>query len=254
MVAILLCVAMAVVSLVACGNSNKANDKDNVSVSLDSETDTLNNTNSPKAEQKEDQIDYIQAEYRIIDAKELYVTADNLEATTDSDGNETYINTENYTNQNVCDNRDKETVLQQLMASLCGIAVPFSSIHGAPTNATGSIAPSSVTLSNTPSFLAVSKSMAPALGDTAPVFRKVFDDEILNDLFAYKPDYELVEVDGEDEKWYKFTWSLETTYESIYAESYLQELAGKKSALQTAVKEANNGSDTIELTVSPDSM
>ena len=85
---------------------------DNVSVSLDSETDTLNNTNSPKAEQKEDQIDYIQAEYRIIDAKELYVTADNLEATTDSDGNETYINTENYTNQNVCDNRDKETVLQ----------------------------------------------------------------------------------------------------------------------------------------------
>ena len=59
-----------------------------------------------------------------------------------------------------------------------------------------------------------------ALGDTAPVFRKVFDDEILNDLFAYKPDYELVEVDGEDEKWYKFTWSLETTYESIYAESY----------------------------------
>lgn len=93
MVAILLCVAMAVVSLVACGNSNKANDKDNVSVSLDSETDTLNNTNSPKAEQKEDQIDYIQAEYRIIDAKELYVTADNLEATTDSDGNETYINT-----------------------------------------------------------------------------------------------------------------------------------------------------------------
>ena len=59
MVAILLCVAMAVVSLVACGNSNKANDKDNVSVSLDSETDTLNNTNSPKAEQKEDQIDYI---------------------------------------------------------------------------------------------------------------------------------------------------------------------------------------------------
>lgn len=111
MAAILLCVAMAVVSLVACGNSNKANDKDNVSVSLDSETDTLNNTNSPKAEQKKDQIDYIQAGYRIIDAKELYVTADNLEATTDSDGNETYINTENYTNQNVCDNRDKETVL-----------------------------------------------------------------------------------------------------------------------------------------------
>lgn len=52
MVAILLCVAMAVVSLVACGNSNKANDKDNVSVSLDSETDTLNNTNSPKADKR----------------------------------------------------------------------------------------------------------------------------------------------------------------------------------------------------------
>lgn len=76
----------------------------------------------------------------------------------------------------------------------------------------------------------------------------------MNDLFAYKPDYELVEVDGEDEKWYKFTWSLETTYESIYAESYLQELAGKKSAFQTAVKEANNGSDTIELTVSPETV
>mgnify|MGYP002751131777 FL=1 len=91
MVAILLCVAMAVVSLTACGNSDKANDKDNVSAGSISETDTLNNTNSPKAEQKEDQIDYIQAEYRIIDAKELYVTADNLEATTDSDGNETYI-------------------------------------------------------------------------------------------------------------------------------------------------------------------
>lgn len=122
MVAILLCVAMAVVSLTACGNSDKANDKDNVSAGSISETDTSNNTNSPKSGQKEDQIDYIQAEYRIIDAKELYVTADNLEATTDSDGNETYINTENYTNQNVCDNRDKETVLQQLMASLCGIA------------------------------------------------------------------------------------------------------------------------------------
>ena len=76
----------------------------------------------------------------------------------------------------------------------------------------------------------------------------------MNDLFAYKPDYELEEVDGKDEKWYKFTWSLETTYESIYAESYLQELAGKKSALQTAVKEANNGSDTIELTVSPETV
>lgn len=58
-----------------------------------------------------------------------------------------------------------------------------------------------------------------ALGDTAPIFRKVFDDEVLNDLFVYKPDYELVEVDGEDEKWYKFTWSTETTFEGIYAES-----------------------------------
>ena len=122
MVAILLCVAMAVVSLTACGNSDKANDKDNVSAGSISETDTSNNTNSPKSEQKEDQIDYIQAEYRIIDAKELYVTADNLEAIVDSDGKETYINTENYINQNVCDNRDKETLLQQLMDSLCGIA------------------------------------------------------------------------------------------------------------------------------------
>ena len=104
MVAILLCVAMAVVSLTACGNSDKANDKDNVSAGSISETDTSNNTNSPKSEQKEDQIDYIQAEYRIIDAKELYVTADNLEAIVDSDGKETYINTENYINQNVCDN------------------------------------------------------------------------------------------------------------------------------------------------------
>ena len=118
MVAILLCVAMAVVSLTACGNSDKANDKDNVSAGSISETDTSNNTNSPKSEQKEDQIDYIQAEYRIIDAKELYVTADNLEAIMDSDGKETYINTENYINQNVCDNRDKETLLQQLMDSL----------------------------------------------------------------------------------------------------------------------------------------
>ena len=72
MVAILLCVAMVAVSLTACGNSDKANNKDNVSVSLDSETDTSNNKNSSKAEQKEKQIDYIQAEYRIIDAKELY--------------------------------------------------------------------------------------------------------------------------------------------------------------------------------------
>ena len=62
MVAILLCVAMAVVSLTACGNSDKANDKDNVSAGSISEIDTSNNTNSPKAEQKEDQIDYIQAE------------------------------------------------------------------------------------------------------------------------------------------------------------------------------------------------
>ena len=52
MVAILLCVAMAVVSLTACGNSDKANDKDNVSAGSISETDTSNNTNSPKAEQR----------------------------------------------------------------------------------------------------------------------------------------------------------------------------------------------------------
>ena len=44
MVAILLCVAMAVVSLTACGNSDKANDKDNVSAGSISETDTSNNT------------------------------------------------------------------------------------------------------------------------------------------------------------------------------------------------------------------
>ena len=254
MVAILLCVAMAVVSLTACGNSDKANDKDNVSAGSISEIDTSNNTNSPKAEQKEDQIDYIQAEYRIIDAKELYVTADNLEATTDSDGNETYINTENYTNQNVCDNRDKETVLQQLMASLCGIAgaidLDTARNEGVFDNVTEDGAMEPVAFVGAPCI----DENGTALGDTAPVFRKVFDDEILNDLFAYKPDYELVEVDGEDEKWYKFTWSLETTYESIYAESYLQELAGKKSALQTAVKEANNGSDTIELTVSPETV
>ena len=57
------------------------------------------NENSSELEPKAEQIDYIQAEYRIIDAKELYVTADNMEAITDSDGNEMYINTENYTDQ-----------------------------------------------------------------------------------------------------------------------------------------------------------
>ena len=171
MVAILLCVAMAVVSLVACGNSDKANDKDNVSAGSISETDTLNNTNSPKAEQKEDQIDYIQAEYRIIDAKELYVTADNLEATTDSDGNETYINTENYTNQNVCDNRDKETVLQQLMASLCSIAgaidLDTARNEGVFDNVTEDGAMEPV------AFVGASciDENGTALGDTAPVFR-----------------------------------------------------------------------------------
>ena len=200
MVAILLCIAMTTISLAACGNSDKANDKNNVSVSLDSETDTLNNTNSPKAEQKEVQIDYIQAEYRIIDAKELYVTADNLEATADSEGNETYINTENYTNQNVCDNRDKETVLQQLMASLCGIAgaidLDTARNEGVFDNVTEDGTIESVAFVGVP----CTDESGAALGDIAPIFRKVFEDEVLNDLFAYKPDYELVEVDGEDEK------------------------------------------------------
>lgn len=254
MVAILLCVAMVVVSLAACGNSDKTNNKDNVFAGSISETDTSNNKNSSKSEQKEDQIDYIQAEYRIIDAKELYVTADNLEATTDSDGNETYINTENYTNQNVCDDRDKETVLLQLMASLCGIAgaIDLDTARNEGvfynTSEDGAIEP--VAFVGVPS----TDANGTTLGDTAPIFQKVFEDEVLNDLLAYKPDYELVEVDGEDEKWYKFTWSPETTYEDLYAESYLQELADKKSELQTAVKEANNGSDTIELTVSPETV
>lgn len=254
MVAILLCVAMVAVSLTACGNSDKANNKDNVSVSLNSETDTSNNKNSSKAEQKEKQIDYIQAEYRIIDAKELYVTADNMEATTDSDGNETYINTENYTNQDVCDNRDKETVLQQLMASLCGIAgaidLDTARNEGVFDNVTDDGAMEPVAFVGVP----CTDENGVTLGDTAPIFRKVFENEVLNDLFAFKPDYELVEVDGEDDKWYKFTWSPETTYEGIYAEAYLQELAGRKSELQTAVKEANNGSDAIELTVSPETV
>ena len=48
MVAILLCVAMAVVSLTACGNSDKANDKDNVSAGSISEIDTSNNTKRNK--------------------------------------------------------------------------------------------------------------------------------------------------------------------------------------------------------------
>ena len=254
MVAILLCVAMVVVSLAACGNSDKTNNKDNVFAGSISETDTSNNKNNSKSEQKEDQIDYIQAEYRIIDAKELYVTADNLEATTDSDGNETYINTENYTNQNVCDDRDKETVLQQLMASLCGIAgaIDLDTARNEGvfynTSEDGAIEP--VAFVGVPS----TDANGTTLGDTAPIFQKVFEDEVLNDLLAYKPDYELVEVDGEDEKWYKFTWSPETTYEDLYAESYLQELAGKKSELQNAVKEANNDSDTIELTVSPETV
>lgn len=254
MVAILLCVAMVVVSLAACGNSDKTNNKDNVFAGSISETDTSNNKNSSKSEQKEDQIDYIQAEYRIIDAKELYVTADNLEATTDSDGNETYINTENYTNQNVCDDRDKETVLLQLMASLCGIAgaidLDTARNEGVLYNTSEDGAIEPVAFVGVPS----TDANGTTLGDTAPIFQKVFEDEVLNDLLAYKPDYELVEVDGEDEKWYKFTWSPETTYEDLYAESYLQELADKKSELQTAVKEANNGSDTIELTVSPETV
>lgn len=254
MVAILLCVAMVAVSLTACGNSDKANNKDNVSVSLDSETDTSNNKNSSKSEQKEKQIDYIQAEYRIIDAKELYVTADNMEATTDSDGNETYVNTENYTNQDVCDNRDKETVLQQLMVSLCGIAgaidLDTARNEGVFDNVTDDGAMEPVAFVGIP----CTDENGVTLGDTAPIFRKVFENEVLNNLFAFKPDYELVEVDGEDDKWYKFTWSPETTYEGIYAESYLQELTGKKSELQNAVKEANNGSDTIELTVSPETV
>ena len=122
MMSILLCVVMIVGNLVACGSSDNANNKNDVSLSSNNKADTSQNEKRSKLEQKAEQIDYIQAEYRIIDAKELYVTADNLEARTDSDGNETYINTENYTDQNVCDSRQKETVLQQLMVSLCGIA------------------------------------------------------------------------------------------------------------------------------------
>ena len=252
--AILLCVAMTAVSLTACGNSNKSNIKNNVPVSAGSETDTVKNENNLKTEQKEKQIDYIQAEYRIIDTEESYVTADHLEAATDADGNETYINTENDKNQNVSDNGEKETVLQQLMASICGIAgaidLDTARKEGIfdETSEDGTIEP--VAFVGVP---CVAKD-GTALSDTAPIFRKVFDDETLNDLFAYKPEYELVSVDGEDEKWYKFTWSPETTYESIYAESYLQELAENKSELQNALKEANNGSNTIELTVSPETV
>lgn len=254
MLEILLCVGMTVVSLTACGNSDNANNKNNVSLSSNNETTASQNENSSELEPKAEQIDYIQAEYRIIDAKELYVTADNMEAITDSDGNEMYINTENYTDQNVCDNRDKETVLQQLMASLCGIAgaidLDTPKNEGGFDNVTEDGAIESTAFVGVP----CADENGTILGDTVPIFRKVFDDEVLNDIFAYKPDYELVEVDGDDEKWYKFTWSPETTYEDIYAESYLQELAGKKSELQNAVKEANNGSDTIELTVSPETV
>lgn len=256
MIAILLCVAMTAVSLTACGNSDNTNNKNNVSVSSDSESELeiSQNENSSKSEQKAEQIDYIQAEYRIIDVKELYVTADNLEAITDSDENETYINAENYTNQNVCDNRDKETMMQKLMASLCGIAGAIDLDTARNEGIFDSIAEDGTI--EPVAFVGVPciDKNGTALGNVVPIFRKVFDDEVLNDLFAYKPDYELVEVDGEDEKWYKFTWSPETTYEGIYAESYLQELSGKKLEIQNAVKETNNGSDMIELTVSPETV
>lgn len=203
MLAILLCVGMTVVSLTACGNSDNANNKNNVSLSSNNETTASQNENSSELEPKAEQIDYIQAEYRIIDAKELYVTADNMEAITDSDGNEMYINTENYTDQNVCDNRDKETVLQQLMASLCGIAgaidLDTAKNEGGFDNVTEDGAIESTAFVGVP----CADENGTILGDTVPIFRKVFDDEVLNDIFAYKPDYELVEVDGDDEKWYK---------------------------------------------------
>ena len=77
MLAILLCVGMTVVSLTACGNSDNANNKNNVSLGSNNETTASQNENSSELEPKAEQIDYIQAEYRIIDAKELYVTADN---------------------------------------------------------------------------------------------------------------------------------------------------------------------------------
>ena len=254
MVAIFLCAAMIVIGLTGCGNFNKGNPADADLVSTDGEAESAQKGNREKPEQAGGQIDYIQAEKRIIDVKDLYVTADHLEAVTDADGNDTYINTENYTNQNVSDNRDKDTMMQQLMSSLCGIAGAIDLETARSEGIFDNIAEDGMV--EPVAFVGVpcTDENGTALSKAAPVFRNVFEDEMLNDLLAYQPDYELVEVDGENEKWYKFTWSPETTYESIYAESYLQELAGKKSELQVAVKEANNGSDTMELTVSPETV
>ena len=234
LIAVILCMAMTGTVFSGCGVSDKNQDKlSNKEIQGSTSGQISNEKDDTGSEQKQEQIDFIQAEYRIVDVKELSV---------------------NQESRKVSDNRDKESVLQNLIAHICGIAgaVDFSMAKekGLITNPENQEKIESVKFVGVPCTDKNGKTLA----EVASVFQKVFQEGILNELFACKPEYKMVSVDGEEEKWYQFTWNTDHFFEKTYAKSYLEELSSKKDKLKKAIKQANNGSDVIEITVSPETV
>lgn len=178
------------------------------------------------------------------------------ESGTDIQENITNLNTENDKNLDAYDNRGRDDMLQALTASLFGIAGAVD-VDTARDSVFFNEANGECVLEPVP-FVGVHcmDQAGNTLGEVAPIFRNVFEDGILNDFFVYKLTYELVNVDGEAEKWYKFTWKADadTVLDGIYAESYLQEVAGRKSEMRKAIKEANNGSEVVTLLILPETV
>ena len=269
-ITIILCMAMAVGSLsfTGCGNYDMGNNTNAETVSSNHESvekdDLLQNNQSSISEvenntvsgQKKDQLDYIQAEYQIIDTINLSATADQTHSGADTRENTTNLNTENDKHSDAYDNRGRDDMLQALTASLFGIAgavdVDTARNSGFFNEANGECVLEPVPFVGVPCM----DQAGNTLGEVAPIFRNVFEDGRLNDFFVYKPTYELANVDGETEKWYKFTWKADadTVLDGIYAESYLQEVAGRKSEMRKAIQEANNGSEAVTLLVSPETV
>lgn len=268
--AIILCMAMAAgsISFTGCGNPDKGNNTNAETASSNHESVGINNQlendlsaisekeNNTVSDPYEEQLDYIQAEYQIIDAMSLSTTADQKELGTDTQESTTNVNTENDKNLDTYANREKDSMIQALTASLFGIAgaidVDTARKSGFFNEVNGEAVLEPVPFVGVP----CTDQAGNILGEVAPIFRNVFNDGILNDFFVYEPNYELVKVDGESEKWYKFTWkaAADTVLDGIYAESYLQEVADRKNEMRKAIQEANNGSEEVTLIVSPETV
>lgn len=276
-----LCLVMGMTFFTGCGGS-KIQEKEAISVDSvreaeDSKTqknELVSNQNKKDtasrdsvSDRKENQLDYIQAEYKLIDATNNVTDAAHNAGNNDNETEPvgsvsdavTYINADNYgkyenTDQSICDSREKEDVMERLLAMLCGIA-GATDIESAKNEGLFQDAQGQDVMEPVP-FIGVpcTDENGNCLDEAAPVFRKIFDGGILNDFFLYKPEYELVDVDGETEKWYQITWSTDAFFEELYAEAYLQDAAGRKAELEDAVKKVNNGSEKVAFIVSPETI